>query len=117
MRLPRVAPLVLVLACALLAPAADADVSFTSTSYPLPAADSEYHDQTGTVSAVDLNNDGLRDLVIYRGGGNVGHVYVMLGTGGGNFGPRQTFDGCGSTDTGGVMVTGQFNAGQAADVI
>src|SRR3954454_272889 len=118
MTLPRVPLLVLAIALVLLVPgSADATVSFTPTSYPLPTADTLYHDQTGAVSAVDLNNDGLRDIVVYRGGGNVGQVYVMVNLGGGTFASPQTYAGCGSSETGGHMVTGQFNAGQAADVI
>lgn len=105
------------LALALALPgAAGAAVSFSSTVYPLPAADSEYHSRIGAVSVVDLNNDARRDIVVYRGGGNVGRLFVLLGQGSGAFGTAQEYPVCANSD-GGTMVTGQFNAGQAADVI
>ena len=88
---------------------AGAAVSFTSTVYPLPVADSEYHSRIGAVSVVDLNNDARRDIVVYRGGGNVGRLFVLLGQGAGTFGAPQEYPVCANSD-GGTMVTGQFDA-------
>ena len=108
----------LAVGCAIAVPSvAQGAVSFTPTTYPLPVADTEYHDRTGAVSTVDLTGDGKLDIVIYRGGGNIGQVYVLLNLGGGSFAAPQTYSGCASSDDGGRMLAGQFDAGQAADVI
>lgn len=105
------------LAVGLLAPvAAQAGVSFSSAPYALPAADSEFHARIGAVSIVDLNADNHPDIVVYRGGGNVGQLYVLLNQGSGTFAPAQTYPVCANPD-GGTMVTGQFDAGSAPDVI
>src|SRR6266513_1389263 len=101
---------------ALAAPAhAHAAVSFTSAPYPLPAGGTEYQSRIGAVALSDLNNDGRPDILVYRGGS--GSVYVLLNQGSGTFAPAQTYAGCANHDNGGTMVTGQFNAGSAADVI
>src|SRR4051794_14350203 len=115
MRLRAVFPMLL--AVLALPGAAHADVSFTSTPYVLPAADTMYHSQLGALAIVDVNGDGRPDIVVYRGGGNLGKVLVLLNHGDGTFAAAQTYGGCGSANTGGTMVTGQFNAGPAADVI
>src|SRR3954469_3060426 len=94
---------------------AHADVAFTSALYPLPTADSEYHSRQGAVALVDLNNDARPDIVVYRGGH--GKVFTLLNKGDGTFAPAQEYPGCANTSAGGTMVAGQFDAGQAADVI
>src|SRR4051812_10813130 len=94
---------------------AHADVAFTSAPYPLPTADSEYHSRQGAVALVDLNNDARPDIVVYRGGH--GKVFTLLNKGDGTFAPAQEYPGCANTSAGGTMVAGQFDAGQAADVI
>ena len=105
------------LACVLAAPAAaHAGVSFTSSPYPLPVADTEYHSRIGAVAIVDLNTDNHPDIVVYRGGGNIGQLYVLLNQGAGTFAAAETYDVCANPD-GGTMVTGQFDAGSAPDVI
>lgn len=105
------------LVCALAVPAlASAAVSFVSSPYPLPVAGSEYLSRVGAVSVVDLNNDSHPDVVVYRGGGNVGKLFVLLNQGAGTFAAAQEYPVCANPD-GGTMVTGEFNAGQAADVI
>src|SRR4051794_2147901 len=115
MRLRAVFPMLL--AVLALPGAAHADVSFTSTPYVLPAADTMYHSQLGALAIVDVNGDGRPDIVVYRGGGNLGKVLVLLNHGDGTFAAAQTYGGCGSANTGGTMVTGQFNAGPTVDVI
>lgn len=105
------------LVCGFAAPAAaNAALSFTSAAYPLPAAASFSDSQLGAVAVVDLNNDGHPDIVVYRSGGTVGKLFVLLNQGAGTFGPAQPYAVC-ANSAGGTMVTGQFNAGQAADVI
>lgn len=107
------------LLCALVAPAvANADISFTSTGYPLPAA-SGTSPHIQAVSIADLNNDRRGDIVVYRAEStSAGEVIVLLNRGDGSFGTAQAYPTttC-SNDNGGPMVTGQFDAGQAADVI
>ncbi len=115
-RLPGVGLGCVVLGLVLGTPAVAAAVSFSSAGYPLPPADSEYHSRLGAVSVVDLNNDARPDVVVYRGGGNVGKLFVLLNQGAGTFAAAQEYPVCANPD-GGTMVTGQFDAGQAADVI
>jgi FG-GAP-like repeat len=110
-------PVLALLALLALPGAAHAGVSFTSTPYPLPAADTMYHSQLGAVGVVDLNNDSRPDIVAYRGGGNLGKVFVLLNHGDGSFAAAQPHVGCGSANAGGTMVTGQFDAGPTTDVI
>src|SRR5258705_4283901 len=105
------------LALGLLAPvAARANVSFSSAPYALPAADTRYHSTIGAVAIVDLNADNHPDIVVYRGGGDVGQLYVLLNQDAGTFAAAQTYPVCANQD-GGTMVTGQFKAGGAPDVI
>src|SRR5262249_7996374 len=66
----------------------------------------------GAVRLADLNNDGLPDLVVVNSGGN--SVLVYLGTGAGQFGPKQTF--FSGTDPQGVSV-GDVNGDGIPDLV
>jgi hypothetical protein len=103
-----------VLACMLAAPAAaQASVTFSSTGYPLPAP-TPGHETLGAVAVVDLNADNRPDIVVNRAYDST--VFVMLNQGDGTFAAPQPYASCNGVD-GGKLVTGQFSADGAADVI
>jgi hypothetical protein len=95
---------------------AHAAVSFSHGAYPLPHADSAYHSTIGAIAVVDLNNDNRPDIVVDRGGGDVGKLYVLINNGDGTFAAAQPYDSCASSD-GGTLVVGQFIGDAAPDVI
>jgi hypothetical protein len=104
-----------ILAVLALPGAAQGAISFSTTPYPLPHVGNAFASALGAVKVVDLNNDNHPDIVVTRGGSGV--VYVLVNQGNGTFAAAQPYASCSNTDDGGKMVTGQFDAGQNADLI